>query len=369
MTIKFDWGSDKLNVHFFSKEGGFNPDTGRPYPEHDETFTGVSFADIPTDRVWKITFTPIEGYFITGVSGYVSSEGRPWQMYATINEDGSELLISETPELYTNESITINIDIDDTGFNVKPFNYLYAVDTDILTSLNSERFAQTVDEMVLDSFTNYIINVIELPFRLHDDILEDSSKIVVGRYRSETSATRINTDSVHVNVGEIVVPKIYNNSMDYLNTTAYIYLPYMERVELDLHYCIGETISIEYIISLYDGTVTCNLTSSKINGVFMSKQFKVGRTIPFVIKEGGVQGDLMTQTEGLNNGIITPIIEIVRNNKFETDSPYIQDVIDYVTLQDCSGFVKVERVDLVCSGTSSERNSIIQLLEGGVIIK
>ena len=101
----------------------------------------------------------------------------------------------------------------------------------------------------------------------------------------------------------------------------------------------------------------------------MSKQFKVGRTIPFVIKEGGVQGDLMSQTEGLNNGIITPIIEIVRNNKFESGSPYIQNVIDYVTLGDCAGFVKVERVDLICSGTSSERNSIIQLLEGGVIIK
>lgn len=369
MTIKFDWGSDKLNAHFFSKGGGFNPETGRPYPEHDEFFTGVSFADIPSDRTWKITFTPIKGYKITGVSGYIGSIGRPWQAYATINEDGSELLISETPELFSDESITINIDIDDTGFNVKPFNYLYAVNTDILTSLNSERFAQTVDEMILDSFSNYIINVIELPFKLDDTVIEDSSKIVVGRYRSETSATRINTDSVHVNVGEITVPRTYNNSLDYLNTVAYIHLPYMERVGLDLHYCIGETIGIEYIISLYDGSVTCNLTSSKINGVFMSKQFKIGRTIPFVIKEGGVQGDLLSQTEGLNNGIITPIIEVVRNNKFESDSPYIQDVIDYVTLGDCTGFVKVERVDLICSATYSERNSIISILESGVIIK
>ena len=249
------------------------------------------------------------------------------------------------------------------------FNYLYAVNTDILTSLNSERFAQTVDEMILDSFTNYIINVIELPFKLDDTFLEDSSKMVMGRYRSETSAKRINTDIVRLDVGKITVPTIHNNSLDYLNTSSYIYLPYAERIELDLHYCIGETISIEYIISLYDGLVTCNLSSTKIDGVFYSKQFKVGRTIPFVIKESGVQGDLMSQTEGLNNGIITPIIEIVRNDKFESGSPYIQDVIDYVTLGDCTGFVKVERVDLICSATSSERNSIISILESGVIIK
>lgn len=248
--------------------------------------------------------------------------------------------------------------------DVVGFNKLYKVDNTILTSIASERFVLDGDDL-----GSYIINILEIPFSLNDDVLGDENPIRLGSHSLTSTANEIIKDSVTIDFGSIHVPSKYNNSYDYMNTSIKLHLPYSNPVNLELEYVIGYDIGIVYIIDLYYGDVTVNISSSRYDKVIQSETFKIGRDIPFIRKIGGDTINQLSTYSGINNGVLTPYIEVIRNQIYDKDSVFKNDITVYDIIDNVSGFVTVENIMLNTNATTSEKDDIINQLRNGVYIK
>lgn len=248
--------------------------------------------------------------------------------------------------------------------DVTGFNKLYKVDNDILTSVSGERFVVNGEDL-----GTYFINILELPFSLDESILGDENQIRLGSYQLETTAIEIIKDSFTIDFGTIHVPVKYNNSYDYLNTTITLHLPYSNSINLELEYVIGYDIGIVYIIDLYSGDVTINISSSRVNKVIRSESVKIGRDIPFIKKVGGNTINQLTTSGGVLNGVLTPYIEVLRNKILNEDSIFKNSVTVYEQLSNISGFVSVDNIMLTTTANSREKDDILNQLRNGVYIK
>lgn len=251
---------------------------------------------------------------------------------------------------------------------VTGFNHLYLVDKTILKSISKERFGVSNGENVVD-LGQYIINVLELPFEIDNSIKGLKTPIKLGKHLLETEAIELIDDEININLGKIYVPNKYNNVYDYVNTDIYLHLPFSEKLKLDVEYVINETIGINYIIDLYSGETTINITSSKIGGnIIHSQKIKIGRNIPFIRKSGDVTGDII-QNNGLNNKIYKPFIEVIRNKPYEMDNPFNDDILVKTNLIHEKGYVIVENIILNTIASLEEKERILTVLKRGVYIK
>lgn len=253
---------------------------------------------------------------------------------------------------------------------VSGFNYVYSVDRSILKSLASERFETftSEDKSTFDviDLGQYIINVLEIPFNIPSEMLDVEQSIILGHKILNTKAIEIINDELIINIGDIEVPHIYNNTYDYINTDINLYLPYATPISLDSDFIIGETISVNYIINLYSGDTTINVSSTK-NEIVLSHNTKLGREIPFL---NGQNNDIMFNNKNvysLNNGIKQAFIEVSRN--IPINNIYSNMISEYVQLKKLKGFINVEEIELKINGTLEEKQIIETLLKNGVYIK
>lgn len=337
-----------------------------------------------------VSVIALDGLFQTwdlkvGVSNYLPS----WDTYEfriTAKEGYNLVRVEYINDLYettertniVDNKVTFSVPLDDSmGFyitidtegniparDVIGFNRLYLVDKKTLTDFAGERF--TVGGVDLGS---YILNVLELPFTLNTDVLGGETTIRLGSNAVTTKAIELINDEIIVDLGNIEVPAKYNNSYDFLNTETILHLPFTTSITLDVNYVIGFTINVKYIIDLYTGDVTINVVSSKTNNIIHSESTKIGRDIPFIKKIGGETVNTLSTKNGLNNGILSPFIEVVRNVPYETNSIFNSDVVTETTLNSVTGLVNVNNVILNTTATLNEKNRITNLLRNGVYIK
>lgn len=261
-------------------------------------------------------------------------------------------------EIYV-ETESIQPDREVTGFNK-----LYKVDNEILTSIAGERFVLNGEDL-----GNYIINILELPFSLDSVILGDENPIRLGSHQLTTAAIEIIKDMITIDLGTIHVPVKYNNSYDYTNTIATLHLPFSNAITLELEYVIGYDIGITYILDLYFGDITVNISSSRVNKVIHSETFKIGRDIPFIRKVGGDTVNQLSSSSGVLNGVLSPYVEVIRNKILNESNIFSNSVTVYDQLQNVSGYVSVDNIVLSTNANASEKESIISQLRNGVYIK
>jgi len=248
--------------------------------------------------------------------------------------------------------------------DVSGFNYLYLVDRDKLKSLSKERFITNGGDL-----GTYIINLLELPFVVNEEIKGTENPIVLGNTVADTKAVEILVDEIQIDLGDIIVPNKYNNSYDFINTETKLHLPFVNTIDLDINYVIGHTINIQYIIDLYYGDMTINIKSSKTNNIIHSENAKIGRDIPFIRKINGDSINSLSTKNGINNGIFSPFIEVIRNVPYQQNNEFKNEVTTHETLQNVKGYVTVSNMVLNSKATQNEKNSIINLLGNGVYIK
>lgn len=249
--------------------------------------------------------------------------------------------------------------------NVTGFNHLYLVDKNTLQSLAGERFV-TGDTSTIDLGT-FIINVLELPFKLDDSLKGVESNIVLGHILTNTKAVELINDELIIDFGTIHVPNKYNNSYDYMNTEIRLHVPFSNIINLDVNYVVGYDVNVKYIIDLYTGEGTINVASSKIDKVIHSEPVKIGRNIPFIRNNNDVVNNISSKN-GVNNEILIPYIEVIRNIPYY-DDVFANEVITYGQLNNVKGYVTVNNIILNSKATQQEKNEIINLLRNGVYIK
>lgn len=258
--------------------------------------------------------------------------------------------------------------------NLTGNNKIYLVDNDNLDVISLERYETItevgggVDERVFD-YGQFIISLIKIPFTIPEEIIADSESITLANKTLTTEAPLIVSEVLTVDLGSITVPSEFNNSADYIDTKAVLYLPYVPPLELDLEYVIGETISIQYLVDLYSGNATINIYSERLDSVISSRVVNLGVNIPY---GSTVETPIMTNSNieiGGDNGVTTPFIELIRGDFELLHNIYTIPVEDYGKLPN-SGYVQVLNVELVSEqATYNERDEIVQLLTNGVIIK
>lgn len=247
-------------------------------------------------------------------------------------------------------------------------NNVYEIDYEKLTQINQERFTTYAGRDDPFDYGQYILSVLEFPFTIPSEIIGGPANIQLADKTLTVAGVKLLDDSITVDMGVITVPEKVGNLLDYVKTKAVLHLPRSPSIVLDLEYVIGQTLGIFYILDAYTGTATINVTSTKLDGVVSSNQVDIGVKVPYMANAYS-QPENTGVVAGGANGVLTPYVEIIRNESILSNGFFTAPIVDESLIGAQSGFVKIDNVDLICSALSDEKARIISALANGVIIK
>lgn len=309
--------------------------------------------------------------FPTGEETDLNINSKEWVDDLTnIYEPTKLILIVKTKQDYTTPPIDPPEEPDKPEPFQLPFTSVYMIDK--YNILNLSRKHGKVDfnggDITSDPISQMINNIIRLPFKIPSDSYTELQPIIFGSVADsprDIVANKIKSDVLNLDIGTIEVKGKYENSLDYINTEVILYLPFMDRVSLPIETVIDGSIDIEYLINLYNGSVTCNIKSSITRTVVNSINGFIGRTIPYYSKPKNDVSFSVENNINMNNGIYRAYIEVSRNTPIEND-----DAIELVKgqLKDVTGYVEVDRIDIDKDIIKTESDMLKNELGNGVVI-
>ena len=247
---------------------------------------------------------------------------------------------------------------------VPTFNHVYSMQPSELDKLVIEGFGVDTPSGTIDLRT-YMLNLLSFPFSIPSEFIGEREKIVLGEHIRKTETTALKGDIIKYDLGSIVVPLKYKNAYDYYSAETILILPYTENISLPPEYVIGATISIEYVVEVYKGTVNINVISSKTGKPIYNGTTSIGRQIPF-ISYWKILGDESIYTSVYNNQT-KAIIEVKRKQPLQLE--YGTDVSEYGTIGDYKGYIEVTEVGLIGSTMGGyEQEQLLSILNKGVIL-
>lgn len=247
-------------------------------------------------------------------------------------------------------------------------NNVYLIDNEILADVNTQRFI--VDNQEVVDYGEYILSVIQIPTSVDPELILETVSIQLGDQTIAAQAPEIGADKIPIDMGEISVPAINGNSLDFENTVCQLHLPNSSTIAVDAYYVIGETIGIEYLLDVYTGEATINLTSTKVGGkVFFTKTSTLGVNIPYSARVG-YQNNVQNIgiDVGGNNHLQTAFMEITRNDAPLSGGFFSVAVVDEDLIGNQSGYIEVDNANLSFNALGMEKDEIKSMLQSGVII-
>lgn len=284
----------------------------------------------------------------------------------TINDPPTTATITVGSQDY---GISFSVATEQFTPQVSGSNNVYLIDNDILSQVNEQRFI--VDNQEVVDYGEYILSVIKIPTSVDPELILETVPIQLGDQTITAQAPEISADTISIDMGEISVPATYGNSLDFQNTVCQLHLPYTTTVAIESYYVIGETIGIEYLLDVYTGNVTINLTSTKVNGeVFFTKKSSLGVNIPYSARVGytnNVQN--MSIDVGGNNHLTVAYMEVTRNDAPLSGGFFSVPIVDEDTIGSQNGYIEVDNVNLSFDALGMEKDEIQTMLSSGVIIQ
>ena len=299
---------------------------------------------------------------LTANAGYVFNEtGR-----ITIGADFTDITASGTNtqviEFWATDNVVITMIANKQVEQLSSFNRLYHVTDSELNALSKVRY-YTSDNTRGD-YGEYITNLYEIPFDI-SSMLSESANIVLGWFTTNIPAQQIDGYKLELDLGVINCTMPYNNSYDYLNTKATLYIPYFEPIEIDSNSCINRTISVKLFVDLYSGYGTLKVIND-FDEILANATNIVVNKIPFVQEKSGIllRQDILKFTD-----VFTPYIVVTNPIPYNRDSIFgYSDNVDKI-LNTCTGFVKADNIKFTTLATSSEISEIESLLNKGIYIR
>lgn len=216
-------------------------------------------------------------------------------------------------------------------------------------------------------YGEFITQLYVLPFEISRDIIGERDNIILGNYDSNVESTMLIDSKLYINGGLITVPNKYNNVYDYLNTTCTLRLPFFNPIILDVDTVIDKTISIQYIVDLYSGNCTVNISSSFTDEIIHSETTNIVTQIPFIQKQNN---SIVNQLSNANENLIdNAFIEIVRNIPYYANDIFGKATIIFDTVGSVTGYCEISDIQLITTATNEEKEEIETLLKNGVFIK
>ena len=248
---------------------------------------------------------------------------------------------------------------------VNKFAGLYNIAPEELQELSEERYREYNYFGELIDLGQYIANLYIIPFSLSDVTSDVKTPIILGGYTVETEASKINSAIINIRVAEIEVPAKYGNAYDYINTTCKLVLPFIPPIEIEPARVIGNVITVDYVIELHGGEANVNVYSNDV--LITTIQRSIKQDIPF---KQDAQSHFHNQLGSkLMNHVTVPYIEVSRNIPYNNMGEYGYNIVEYTELNEVSGYVEVQKINLIGTATKREKQEIERLLASGVIIK
>lgn len=340
---------------------------------------------VVTTAVSGYTLLPVsfeEGGSAFGANAMDGTDGTEWRLTMTIGSGGKAATGTVTTDLAVGSRISWFmsakqvVPVDPEEPDVPPvvgeFNNLYKVDSAIMGAINKERFRtvisgsgenQSIDRV---DYGGQILSLVSLPFEIDPSYVMEEEPIQLGDLMTKVEAPRINSDRIRVPLGSIVVPDAVD-STDYVGVTALLYLPRLDPVSIDLEYVIGQTLTVDYLIDVYSGRATVNITSTKTGGVFIQREVDMGFNIPYINSANQSVDNPNIQVGG-DNGITKPRLDLVKSDLILPKGFYTVPVVAEGTLASYNGYATVEFIQLDFKAPLSEKEMLTNKLNSGVII-
>lgn len=346
----------------------------------DPTYTGTVKLDLNNctadildntsiNSKTTVTLTADDGYNFTK-NGILTIDGSPYQAPYTkpITVTGltTTTVIIDAADISFNTIFTINMEATLPTKVTSGFSNLYLTNNLELAKLSTERIytpsngnnAQSVYKLF--DYGSFISNLISIPFDIPTEMLEDS-KLILGDKTTDISSKSLLNNILDINIGSIKIDPVYNNSLDYINTKAFIYLPFLNRIPIDVSYIMDHTISIHYIIDLYTGQATINVNDETDN--IYTAIAQLGSDLPFIQLSNDKSS--LSQKMTILNKIDQAYIMLLRNRPIEN---FHYPTLETDTLNHYNGYVKVSNITIDDDIDSDEKQQILSLLQNGVVI-
>ena len=299
---------------------------------------------------------------LTATAGYVFNEaGR-----ITIGSSFAEISPSGTDKQVVNfratDNVIITMKANKQTTQLSSFNRLYQVTDSELSALSKVRYYSS--DNIRGDYGEYITNLFEIPFDI-SSMLSEPANIVLGYYTTNIPAKQIDGYKLEVDLGDINCTMPYNNSYDYLNTKATLYIPYFEPITIDSDSCINRTIHLKLFVDLYSGYGTLKVTND-FDEIIDNTTNIVVNMIPFVQEKSGLllRQDVLKFTE-----IFTPYIVVTNPTPYVKDSTFGFSDNSNKVLNTCTGYVRADNIKFNTLATSSEISEIESLLNNGIYIR
>ena len=224
-------------------------------------------------------------------------------------------------------------------------------------------FAYEEVEKLETKITDYISNVYVFPFKIPKSALYGRQKIKC-RNREFNIAEQFQKDTIYLDLGNIKIDKVHNNSLDYIGVNCSLYLPFISgSIDLDAQKVVGKELNINYMININDGSTTVNVTDILTDVIINVSKTQLGAIQPFFDFERVTQKDY-TPSQSINDIDTAYIIMEMPNYEQTKPTAIIEGVLTGI-----KGRVVVNDVTLKTTAFTNEKVQIISLLSQGVIIK
>lgn len=356
LAFSFNAPSGSISVNLFNSLGELVKD----------------FSDVENVEILESEYSSGDYLRVEGTEGFLISDFNP--LLGDQNQvDGSyNWQFTETePNIYdavlnefndSLESYTIQVEVEGEVVTSSPFNRIYNIDNDTLISLGEEAPIDVLGNDI--NLTSYIINILQLPFKIPEDFIGIKRPLSLGEWESATlEADTIISEKVIIPLGDIEVDEI-GNVLDY-ESTYEMMLPFIEGIQtIEPKYIIGKTITTEYVLDVYSGEITVNVYNGE-SDPFLSFGSNVGRTIPYRIASN--EQTLISGVTGVENNLISPKIRV--NIPELNEGDFSNLVLVNGNLTNVSGYVQFDELELELVANSNAKESIKTSLQNGVIIK
>lgn len=330
--------------------------------------TGGNVAKTVLTVGMSVTKSTIEISVPTGYEIQVATFRDDYGFETSYKISTSKLIATTTDTL--NFMSGFNLEVKQLTPNVQGVNQVYELDEKSVGVISSKQF-EFFNGQTLIKYGDYILGLIKLPFPIPKELIVSENAIVkIGNFDSGVKGKLLNAEKLTINLGSITTPLKFNNTLDFINTACILYLPYCEPINLENDYVIGQTISIQYIVNLYNGEILVNIHSSKNNEIVISKTIDLDIDVPFSnVKARPPKNDSRDIKLGKDNGVKNPHIVIMRNEGVLPFGFFTIPITDEKPLTGETGFVKIEDIELQLNAPDNEKDMIVSLLNNGVIIK
>lgn len=274
-----------------------------------------------------------------------------------------------------------------------------------INSLGSYLWTQNIIELIAQFFQNPLDAIISLHKVYCTPTTGSPKNIKLGYLDSGVSANVVTSQYATIACGDVNVPELYHNALDYDNVSIQIFLPFIGFRELNAKECVGGKLRCTYTIDVYTGICLASIYVIKPGTSQLLYTFEGNCAIDIPLTSadrsrlvsGLITAGVSAVTgnpAGVVGGLASVHASIERSGSFSGNAgamgvkkPYViikraisaqpsnyaklygYPLNKLARLGSFKGFTRCESVHVDIAGaTDNEKNIIEQMLKNGIII-